>query len=127
MRSLLPLLCERSMQPNEEPGDDARRMSCERSAPWGASSTAGPLRRDTSSGTGLLKPHHELLDFAGACFSEASFIRDDAKAALLEDAVRRDVVKGNACVEWARRINGQEHLEGAGCDPPAPVGPADPW
>jgi hypothetical protein len=64
-RCLLPLLYERSMQPNEEPGDDARRMSCERSAPWGASSTTGPLRLDvTSSVTGLLKPQHKFLDFA---------------------------------------------------------------
>jgi hypothetical protein len=58
--------------------------------------------------------------------SEASFSGDDAKAALLEDATRRDVVRGNACVERARRINCQERVEGYGRDPLAPVGPADP-
>ena len=52
---------------------------------------------------GLIKPQHEFFDFAGTCFSEASLSRDDAKAALLEDAVRCDVVGGNACVERARR------------------------
>jgi hypothetical protein len=58
----------------------------------------------------LIKPQHEFPDFAGTCFSEASLSRDDAKAALLEDAVRCDVVGGKACVERARRINGQERV-----------------
>jgi hypothetical protein len=48
-------------------GDARRRarMSCQRSAPRGASSTAGRYRRCvTSSGTGLLKLQHKFLDFA---------------------------------------------------------------
>ena len=51
---------------------------------------------------------------------------DDAKAALLEDALRRDIVVGNACVERSRRINSQERVEGAGRDPSRRAGPADP-
>lgn len=68
----------------------------------------------------LLEPQHEFLDFAGTCLSEASFSRDDAKAALLEDAFARDVVAGDACVERARRITSQERGEGGGCDPVGP-------
>jgi hypothetical protein len=74
----------------------------------------------------LLEPQHEFLDFAGTCFSEASFSGDDAKAAFLEDAARRDVVGGDACVDRARWIKSQERGEGAGRDPLARVGPADP-
>ena len=40
--------------------------------------------------------------------------------------MRRDVVVSDARVEWARLINSQERLEGAGRDPLAPVGAADP-
>jgi hypothetical protein len=75
----------------------------------------------TSSGTGLVKPQHEFLDFAGTCVSEPSFSGDDAKAALLEHAARRDVVVGNPSVERPRRIDSQEGVEGAGRDPFAPV------
>src|SRR5262249_61059568 len=67
-----------------------------------------------------------FLDFGGTSSGEASFGADDAKAALLEDAARRDVVKGDACAERARWVNAQERLEGAGGDPLAPVGAADP-
>ena len=62
----------------------------------------------TSSGTGLVKAQHDFLDFAGMCLSEASISGDDAKAALLEDAPRPDVVVGNPCVERPRRIDSQE-------------------
>jgi hypothetical protein len=59
--------------------------------------------RVTSSGTGLLKPQHEFLDFAGTCVSEASFSGDDAKAALLEDATRRDATLSWATRAWSGR------------------------
>src|SRR5204862_7813977 len=52
--------------------------------------------------------------------------RDDTKAALLEDAVRREVVGSDTRVERARPINSQERVEGGGRDPLAPVGAADP-
>src|SRR5262249_21383007 len=81
---------------------------------------------DHLSGTRLLEPQHEFLDFAGTCLSEASVSRDDTKAALLEDALRRDVVVGDAGVERARRIDSEERLEGAVLDPLPPVGPAHP-
>src|ERR671919_761960 len=83
----------------------------------GARSTCGP---------GLLQPQHKFLDFGGTRLSEASFRRDDAKATLLEDAVGREVVVSDARVERARLINSQERVEGAGRDPLAPVGAADP-
>ena len=38
-----------------------------------------------------LEPHHVFLDLRGTCLSEASFGRDEVKAALLKrDATRRD-------------------------------------
>ena len=49
-----------------------------------------------------LEPQHLFLDLRGTCLSEASFGRDEVKAALLEHATRRDVVVGDACVERAR-------------------------
>src|SRR5437763_8244879 len=72
----------------------------------------GDEARGASSGTGLLEPQHEFLDLAGACFSEASFLRDDTKATLLEDVVRRDIVIGDACMERTRRINSPVHAIG---------------
>jgi len=54
---------------------------------------------------------------AGTRVSEASFSGHDTKAALLEDAARRDVVVGNPCVERPQRIDSQEGVEGAGRDP----------
>jgi hypothetical protein len=70
------------------------------------------LRLTSSRGTRFLEPQHEFLNFGGTCFSEASFSRDDAKAALLEDTVRRDVVVSDARVKRARLINSQERVEG---------------
>jgi len=50
-----------------------------------------------------LEPHHVFLDLRGTCLSEASFGRDEVKAALLKrDATRRDVVVSDARVERAR-------------------------
>jgi hypothetical protein len=80
----------------------------------------------SSRGTGLLEPQHELVDFGRTRSSEASFSRNDAKAALLEDTARRDVVVSDARVKRTRRINSQERVEGAGRDPLPPVGAADP-
>src|SRR6185295_15264648 len=74
----------------------------------------------------FLEPQHDLLDLARTCLGEASLGRDRAKAALLEDAARCDVVAGDACVQRARRIDRQERVEGASRDPLAPVGAADP-
>jgi len=62
----------------------------------------------TSCGIGLLKPQHDFLDFAGTRVSEASFSGDDTKAAVLEEAARRDVVVGNPCEERPQRIDSQE-------------------
>jgi hypothetical protein len=49
-----------------------------------ASSSDGAL--DLLRRTGFPQLWHEFLDFGGSCFSEASFSRDDTKAAFLEDA-----------------------------------------
>src|SRR6478672_6259195 len=94
---------------------------------------AGPrsvLGRGLSSllwrGPGLIESQDEFVDLAGTCLGEASIGRDDPKAALLEDAMGRDVVGRDACVERAQPLDGQERVEGAGRDPLAPVGAADP-
>src|SRR4029079_6466084 len=64
----------------------------------------------SSGGPGLLDPQHEFLDFRGPCASKASFRRDDAKPALLEDATRRDVVVCDASVEGPTLIDDHERL-----------------
>jgi hypothetical protein len=86
----------------------------------GATVDVGAAPPDADGLRGLsqrLEPQYEFLDFGGTRLSETSFSRDDAKAALLEDAVRRDVVVGDARVERARPINGQERVERDGRDP----------
>src|SRR5918996_36504 len=54
------------------------------------------LRSQSGVSSMRFEPQHEFLDFGGTRLSEAPFSRDDAKATLLEDAARRDVVRGNA-------------------------------
>src|SRR5262245_37693548 len=70
----------------------------------------------------LVEPQHKFVDFTATCLGEASVGRDDTKAALLEDALRRDVVVGDACVERTRRLDGQERFEGFSRDSLPPVG-----
>jgi hypothetical protein len=69
---------------------------------WANVTRRGRRCVNSSRETGLLEPQHEFLDFGGTRLSEASFGRDDAKAALLEDTVRRDVMVSDARVERAR-------------------------
>src|SRR4029079_10857498 len=49
-----------------------------------------------------LEQQYVFLDLRGTCLSEASFGRDEVKAALLKHATRRAVVVSDACVERAR-------------------------
>src|SRR5437763_909669 len=100
---------------------ETSRASAPTRPPWSSSPVGESYRK-----TRLLEPQDVFLDFAGTSFGEASFGRDDAKAALLQHAARRDVVMGDAGVEGARRVNRQESIEGAGRDPLSPVGAADP-
>jgi hypothetical protein len=72
------------------------------------------------------EPEGELLDLARPRLGEAARSRDHTKAALLQDAPRRDVVGRDVCVERARPLDGQERGERAGRDPLAPMGAADP-
>jgi hypothetical protein len=56
----------------------------------------------------VVEPQHKFLDLGRARFSDVSFRRDYAEAALLEDAAGRDVVGRDVGVERPRPINGQE-------------------